>query len=212
MYAAELSNVMASGLAILNLVDTKLLELYRRARDVTVALDQYHRGADGAPSVPDLLDARNRVQHGFLSLQVRTEQETDPLAAVFEICWIAGLIFSDMVILPLPYKSGVKPRLSHHLRLVVEASSLTRLGDLATSSELRQLLTWALLLGTIAATLTGDYDWYLQKFQESVGDLKLDWFGFRRVMRTFLWWDFVFEVPAASIWKRLHSSSNASGG
>src|ERR1700742_32946 len=67
-HAVELSNMIGPGLVVLASIDQKLLELYLQARDVTIALDQYHRGAEGRPLLSDLLDARNRTQHAFCSL------------------------------------------------------------------------------------------------------------------------------------------------
>ncbi|KAJ9603848.1 hypothetical protein H2200_011369 [Cladophialophora chaetospira] len=202
-HAVELAKVIGSGLEILASLDEELFELYLNAREVTVALDQYHRGAHGRPSLNDLVEARNMIQHGFCDLCSPPDPEMKPEAALYEICRLAGLLFSDMVILPLPYNSGVKPRLSHRLRVILEASSMTTCW---MSAELCNLLLWIVFMGAIAATLTPDRDWYVQRLQELTERRPLDWHGFKRLMRTFLWWDFVFEVPAAKIWKIIQTS------
>lgn len=201
-YAIELSKIMGSGLGVLAEIDIKLLEVYLLARDLTIALDQFHRSAEGRPSLPDLVDARNKTQHDLCSLRPRVSTETNTGSAWYEVVRLAGLIFADMVILPLPYKSGVKPRLSRQLRHILE------IGDLITprnETEYHGLLTWAVSLGAIAATLTRDYGWYLQKLRELNEGWKMDWFRYKGLMRTFLWWDFVLEVPAARMWKEMYA-------
>ncbi|KIW27821.1 uncharacterized protein PV07_07524 [Cladophialophora immunda] len=201
-HAKGLSKVLGSGLTLLASIDVKVHRLYLEACEVTIALDQYHRGAEGHPALSDLVDARNKTQHGFCSLAAATDSETDSFEALYELCRIAGLIFCDMVILPLPYSSGVKPRLARRLRAVLEAPSLRIFWKSAVYGD---LLTWVVFMGTIAATFTKARGWYLQQLRGLVDDRQLDWDGFKKLMKTFLWWDFTFEVPAARIWKDINA-------
>lgn len=201
-YAIELSKIMGSGLGVVADVDIKLLEAYFLARDLTIALDQFHRGAEGRPSLPDLVDARNKAQHGLCGLLPRPDIETNTGSAWYETIRLAGLIFADMVILPLPYKSGVKPRLSHQLRQVLEVANLVTAGN---ETGYHGLLTWAVSLGAIAATLTSDRGWYVQKLRILIEGVQMNWFSYKGLMRTFLWWDFVLEVPAAKMWKEVNA-------
>ncbi|EXJ73806.1 uncharacterized protein A1O5_03568 [Cladophialophora psammophila CBS 110553] len=203
-HATDLSAVLGTGLTVLATVDVELHQLYLEACQITIALDQYHRDAKGHPSLSDLVDARNKTQHGFCSLAPSTDSETDPFAALYETCRLAGLIFSDMVILPLPHNSGVKLRLARRLRTVLEASSLQTSWK---SAEYGNLLMWVVFMGTIAATFTKARGWYLQKLRNLIDHQQLDWNGFRGLMKTFLWWDFVFEAPAARIWNEMNAPS-----
>jgi hypothetical protein len=50
-----------------------------------------------------LVEGRNAVQHGLLSLSTRIEDlRTSKDTALTEMCRIAALIYSDMVLFPLP--------------------------------------------------------------------------------------------------------------
>ncbi|OAP65548.1 hypothetical protein AYL99_01520 [Fonsecaea erecta] len=202
--AKELCKVLGSGLTVLSSIDVKVHQLYLEACEVTVALDQYHRSAEGCPDLSDRVNARNKTQHGFCSLSPAAESRTDSFEALYEICRIAGLIFCDVVILPLPYSSGVKTRLSRRLRTVLESPSLRVFWESAIYGE---LLTWVVLMGTIAATFTKARGWYLQQLRGLVDHQQLDWNGFKELMKTFLWWNFTFEAPIARIWKEINAPS-----
>ena len=201
-HAIEMAKIIGPSLTVLADLNNKLYELYLEACHVTVALDQYNRGTRGRPNLQDLLAARNRIQHSFCSVPPVPNVESDIRVALSETCRIAGLIFADMVILPLPYNSGVKPRLARQLRMVLESPSAKTCWS---SPEYGGLVMWVVLIGSIAATLTEDRSWFLGQLRLLVDDQKLDWYGFRELMRTFLWWDFAFEVPAGRIWTEMYA-------
>ncbi|OAL39648.1 hypothetical protein AYO20_01045 [Fonsecaea nubica] len=202
-HAEGLSKVLGSGLAVLAAIDIRVHRLYLEACNITIALDQYHRGAEGRPSLADLVDARNKTQHGFSSLTPAEETDTGAFEVLYEICRLAGLIFCEMVILPLPYNSGVKPRLSRQLRITLETPSLRPFWK---STSYGELVMWVVFMGTIGATFTKSRAWYLQQLRGLVDDRQLDWDGFKRLMERFLWWDFVFEVPAARMWREMNAT------
>jgi hypothetical protein len=200
-HAKQLSEVMGSGMGVLAEIDKRLAQLYKQMCRVTVALDQYSRGIEGKPSLEDLLDARNKTQHGLCSLSPSSSVDNDHFMAFYEVFRLAGLLYADMVILPLPYSSGVKPRLSYQLRQALESPTLATYWR---SGKYETMLMWAALIGAIATSLTKDRPWYLEKLRSAIVAKELDWVRFRERMKTCLWWDAVFMAPAAKIWDAVH--------
>ena len=124
-----------------------LIEIIGMMYESTIALDRYYREMTGAPTLAILTRARNSVQHPLLSLHP-IRQPTSDYEIVGEICHIARLIYSDMVLFPTPSHTGVGLRY---------ASTMTYLLTLANPHlwiERQMFLIWAATLGGNAASGT----------------------------------------------------------
>jgi hypothetical protein len=115
---------------------------------VIAGLDHYLLRAPDAPGLSVLVQSRNSAQHKFLSLP----EVTDPSCyaeRAHEICRLAALIFSDMVVLPFPPESLVKPRLAR--KLLDQLQALPEdIWSMESSHVASGFLSWAMILSGIA--------------------------------------------------------------
>lgn len=150
--AMKLMKLLGSAFQPLARLDCfrQLCEILYLICDVTVALDNYHRGGKHLPRFTDLIPARNAAQHKLLSLGMLTEEPKGRSVHICgEIVRLSALIFSDMVIFPLGPGARGKPRLAGELRELLDA-----LFEQEQSVMEESLLLWALTLGGIAAAYT----------------------------------------------------------
>lgn len=163
-------------------------------------LDQYLRETASAPSLPSLVRARSVFQHRLTSLQ-----PIDMTCAIFdeqirEICRVTLLIFSNMVFFPLPHVSGVNTRLVASLRY-----SISITGDEFFLQNL-ELMTWALMVGGIAAFPTEHRSWFASTFRNNLIWHANDWSEVEGILGAHLWWDYVCEDAGKMFWKEIHSA------
>lgn len=175
-------------------------EVAANVTEVILALDQYTRRTPQAPDMIDILPLRNAVQHQLLSLDLMSMDDDVEDRAVAEVCRIATLIFSDMVIFPLPAIQGLKPVLAMRLKALLESLSLERLPN----PDHRKTLAWATALGSIASSFTKDHGWFLQQLKIHLSALMLqDWDELRSLCLTFLWWPPVCDPPGRVTWSEI---------
>lgn len=178
-------------------------DLFVLAFRATGALEYYIRDSTDLRLFRSLVIARNETQHGFLSL--RRLSDTNALTErdiLFEVCRLSGLIYNDLVLYPLPYSTGVKPRLARQLHEVLQDP---RMGDL-WNSDFHELLIWVCFMGEIAARRTKDHGWFVKKLLEITRIKNLNNDGFAELMQSFLWWDKICLPSALYLWEHLEEA------
>ena len=179
-----------------------LCEVLEMMCDLTIGLDQHTRGGAGAPDMVDLVSARNSVQHHLLSVDTLGMEGGVEDLMITEVCRTSALIFSDMVLFPLPATQKMKPTLASRLKgLLVDWTA-----ECPSEAHLRTL-TWATMLGSIASTFTVEHDWFLQQLSLHLSTLViLDWPNLKRLCSTFLWWPPVCDPPGKVVWSEVQAS------
>ena len=186
-----------------------LLEAVEWMREVVIALDQHERRALGAPDMVDIIPLRNAAQHKMLSLDSRTLCADSEDASVVNICHIATLIFSDMVVFPQPEAQGVKVRQAVHLLEACE-----RHFEQSNLARHARALIWATVVGAIGTSFTPGQVWFLRHLRWQVSELGVgDWFSLQQVCCNFLWWRPVCDEPGLRIWNDMlaHSTCGTYG-
>ena len=200
---------------ILQNIHPVLYELFELMKQLTIALNRLRRGDSSPFLLQGLVIGRNWIQGGLLSLNgparnVQTAISPAPSIttqdALLEACRLSGLIFSDMVLFPIPWGTGVKPRLASQLHTTLRLPCLDAIRR-ETRGIHRDLVIWVLYLGSIAAFLTIHEEWYIQELSEMLDhDLLSSDNGFDRIcvlMNRFLWWEYVCNQPGERIWRLL---------
>ena len=205
-----MANVIGSGFDQLDPIDAELANVLKDAGDITVALDHYQRGRPNAPSLTDLVNAANETHHKLLSIKPNISAEPSPspssLDCLRNACRLAGLIYSDMVLFPLPPTTEVRPRLARELRLVLEKFEILQAAETAQhdygNQDCNLLVLWVLTLGGLASLNTPNRPYFLQKLQEYIGRTPYvtDCNVFSNFMAMYLWWDYIFDEPARRLW------------
>ena len=199
--AIELDSKLGSGFRYFRstAAGRELLEVLESFCEVTVALDHYDRGGQNAPEAFDLVEARNSTQHRLLS-QISPQLDLrDAEKCIHHGCRLATLIFSDMVLFPLPPTQRLKPRLALLLHQALEA------GKLLSGWELHaQIYVWMLTLGAIAASFTPERTWYMDQLMELIETLGIqDWSTIESICCRFLWWKPVCNEPGQRLWDEM---------
>lgn len=162
---------------------------------VTHAVDNYHQGHHPMPALLDIIRARNAVQHRLLSL-ISPSFATPVELATFTTCRLAAMIYSEMVLFPMPLIAGVKPRLAYMLRKALGSDV-----QIPETSSMTQLRLWMVIFGAIAAKGTENRLWYIERLSSlmTVIDSK-EYSDFVRTMKRYLWWDYACQEPALAAW------------
>ena len=113
------------------------------------------------------------------------------------MCRIALLIYSDMVMFPLPTVTGTKARLAKEIRRCFEL-----LEPSVITGKLSHFLAWAILLGGIASMLSGSSDrgWFLNQFALSICSQYADLPGLKPILHGYIWCDFLMDEKAHCFW------------
>jgi hypothetical protein len=119
--------------------------------------------------------------------------------SVLQACRLASLLFSSMVIFPLPATQGVLVRLAMMLRQVLEQSTMLCVWEMH-----HHLLVWMLTLGAIGASFTPDRAWYVDQLTREVAMLGIQsWSTLESMCLRFLWWTPVCSEPGEVLWTEM---------
>jgi len=204
----DMLRVLGTGFRYIQFLDQDLACALEAAEDVTIALDLFQRRKAQAFNLVDIVDAANEAQHKLLSVKPALTIEGSEMDYLREISRWTALIYNDMVIFPLPATTQTKPRLSSALRLAIENYETINRKYLGTSGGVikaldhSDLILWASMLGAMAAELTPNRTWYIQKLGQYLfqSPYRHTWSDFRNLMSTFLWWDYIHEEPGQRLW------------
>ena len=163
--------------------------------EVTAAVDHYYRGGPSAPIMPDIVLARNMAQHRLLSLPEYPLQPPSHANYMYEVCRIAALTYSNIVIFPLPPASGV------HTNLVLRLKQLLTHAIPSCPDAHLHVILWAITLGGISTGSSSERVWFLYKFAEVSSKLGLyQWSRVQECLSSLLWLDFVCEKEGVQFW------------
>ncbi|KIW62570.1 hypothetical protein PV04_10732 [Phialophora macrospora] len=183
-----------------------LLRVLRDMCAICRALDGLEHAKPGSTLLSDVIRTRNTVQHRLLSLPHR-EFILVPDHAIYEACRLAALIFSDMVIFPLPAAKNMGTRLGGMLRQTLErlpapAAAPVPHQNTGWETDHAPVLLWIVMLGAIAGANTKSLrDWFcalLDRYAVLLGVTA--WSEVHVMLQKHLWFDPVCDPPARKIW------------
>jgi hypothetical protein len=159
--------------------------------------------------------ARSEIQHFLLAYptsQYGVEAfEANALysnLALTELIRLAACVYSDMVLFPLPWRTGVKLRLADRMRLIWESSALS-CHVFHLEKYYTPLYIWVLWFGTLAGFRSHHQDFFekeLRRVLEVYYGAEWGCITFetiRELLRGFLWWDPVYETPGKILWSKI---------
>ncbi|EXJ69977.1 uncharacterized protein A1O5_07050 [Cladophialophora psammophila CBS 110553] len=193
-------------------------EAVGRGVEATVALDHYHRHENCQPRLVDVMLAANEAQRSFLELNSKEGFGLEQL--VHSCCRLGSLIYSDMVLFPMPSCTKIKPRLAQELRQFLEESQEMQVIIEEGKDSISDMILWVLVMGGIAAAFTENRQWFQTRLRRRIkSDAKFKsgtWAEFKWHVSKFLWWDPVVDGPAMKLWNevtnKLRAASNENKG
>lgn len=206
--------MLGSGFDDLLHEDSELLAVVEEACRLTAVLDQTFRESIGSAPKPmtKLTSAAMKLQHDLYSSLSTAQTELEDLTsqdALFRACRLAMMVYNDMVLWPLPWAVGVKPRLGNHLRKVLEHlfshdGVREKLDPRLNTADEHYMNTifWLLYMGSVAATFTNNRHWFIEHLEDQAASMDIvTWEDFRTNLEPFLWWDYVCRNPTIEIWE-----------
>ena len=201
--AEQLARTLATGYLYLKGAESRnkypwenLLVVIHVMSDVTVAFDHYYRGGVDPPKLTNITVSRNSTQHDLLSLPHLPTDNSSEDNCIYEVCRIAALIFSDMVLFPLPPSTGTREKLAHSLMRPLGCCRL-----LSSWERYPSLLLWATILGGIAVKEPQKRTWFMRQLSNAViKQTESAWPLVKNILSTFLWWHVVCDQRGADFW------------
>jgi hypothetical protein len=209
---------------------------------LTSLADQYNRQTPSQRSavlIREIVEGRTEAQHRLLSLSPQHLDLDDPRPGsqhapictnpdLEELVRLAACIYSDMVLFPTAWVSGVKNQLSRKMHAIVESSQIyasltntnTGAGDrqyyrhcnLLAHAELHIWILYFATFGAVRSELQPCFKWLLSKLLEMVyGNRLIQEADEGRVvfedvegkLEAFLWWGPVCDGPGKEVWGRI---------
>jgi hypothetical protein len=211
-------------------IDSQLYQILVRMSSLTQIADEAYVQSKPSPLLIEILTlGRNEIQHDLLSNPTSQYGPLDfvpttpldrsppnprsiptpiPQLALIELIRLTACIYSDLVLYPLAWSTGVKARLSTRLRMILLSTTPRLPSQCPADTNLR---TWILWYGTLASFTSAHQDWFENElyfhlqmvYGLDFGDRGIGYETVRGVLKGFLWWDHICEQPSRNLWERI---------
>ena len=230
-HSARILNALEAGQAVTLALDywdkTRSDEIPKLIPDGWAWRDPGYHGQDVIPvSKQELIHARNDVQRSLLSLPPAISLLGREYL-FYEVLRVAGLVYSDLVLFPLPAETGVRERYGRRMRDAMEHGVMDQ--ALALDPE---LLLWCCIMGAAASAELDmkvevgqdskkaqnwepkrelrDRMWFVSKVRicAKMANVGLShglkgWDEVRRVCVRYLWWGPVCDIVGLGMWEEV---------
>jgi hypothetical protein len=120
----------------------------------------------------------------------------------YEACRLGAMIYSMLVIFPLPAANRPFRRLSGMVKTALVESGMP---DSWHSSP--ELLLWVLVLGGISARNTEERVWFINAVNRTTGMVGvLSWQELKQVMTSVMWMESVCDPGGQTLWNEVSES------
>lgn len=192
--ARNLSSIIGSAFRT-DTMACKVFDVLLNAAEATIALDHSHRQGSGFPKHTAVVQARNAVQHMLLSLEPSPAWEAKyQQGGVQEACRLAGLIYTDLVLFPIPTLTGVRAGFARRLRALLDTTGYEA-WEVSTG-----LFSWVVVMGALAVAFTPDRSWWVRLFRDRCLHHFPLWQDLSMCLATHLWWDYVCDEAGRALW------------
>lgn len=188
----------------------QLLQAIQHLCDFTMVLENYVEGRPVSRPPATLTDQRNFTQYALMSLPSAQEIENDmaePCDVQYEPCRVACIIYSLLVVLPLPPIA----RLFEKIAAKLQRSLLNIRSGIIEDSRV-ELQVWILAMGAIISIGLPERDWFVEELSRvlqtsGIRGLKT----FTDVLQGFLWHSKTSGRDGIALWRALPMEEEAGG-
>jgi hypothetical protein len=173
--------------------------------DYTLIVVDYCDGRLKPQSLSVLADRRNHVQHSLMSLPADSGsgepfQAEDPL---YELSRLAAIIYSLLVIFPLPPRTAPFAELALRVKAQFSASNMAESWGRAP-----ELLLWIVFMGAVASVNLPERSWYVSVLDRLTRRKRITtWNDLYDVLQGFLWLGSTSNSDGQALWKEIESAS-----
>ncbi|KMP09206.1 hypothetical protein DIZ76_016887 [Coccidioides immitis] len=180
-----------------------ICDVLQNMRDYSNVVNLYSQGVLPNLELASIADRRNWIQYSLLSLPSIYELDEQSIQhhKTYEVCRLAAMIYSMLVIFPLPATNRPFKRITSMTRAALaESEPLTAWGPAG------EMLLWSLVLGGMAARNTPDRGWFADKLVEVLASGgPSTWEELKEVMVQVMWMDSVCDMGGRAFWEEVMS-------
>ena len=166
-------------------IPTTIKHLIDSMCEMLIAFQQIVRESPDSMESFSVHTLRNWTQHRLLSLPKSPSQVPSHEGCLLELCRLRILLFSNLVIYPLPPAAGVGSKFSLDLRKTIDCITIHDPWPVYPD-----LLLWSTMLGAISANDGEDQLWYTTKLaSRAVLTNTTGWCAAKEIFYSFLWWE-----------------------
>jgi hypothetical protein len=184
----------------------ELREIIHKMSRYNDVLDSYLSGRIQLPNMAAIADRRNWIQHKLLSLpllvEVGQDHEFFTLREEYEIIRIALLLYSYLVIFPIPFALCPFGRLTTKLKEALIEGECS--GTLANFNA--ELMMWAVSLGSVPNS--AQRTWFVGRLQDLIAQAGVSQPMSRKVvLKSVMWHSNILDPLIGEIWNCMQRSA-----
>ncbi|OAP57591.1 hypothetical protein AYL99_08329 [Fonsecaea erecta] len=169
--------------------------------DFTVVVENHASGRWIPLTSPEIIDQRNFVQHKLMSLRPAEELVAATNITVdevqYETCRLACIIYSFIVVFPVPPVVGPFETLTDKLKRALQATEWK-----GFEPERLKLHLWILVMGAMGSIGLPDRPWFLLRIMEVLEEFDMAaWKDLKVLLQSFLWHPRTSDPDGVDIWK-----------
>ncbi|OAG39565.1 hypothetical protein AYO21_06209 [Fonsecaea monophora] len=203
-------HVWSAGSSTPSYIDD-LLAVIQDICDFTVVVENHASGRWVPRTSPVIIDQRNYVQHSLMSLPSAEEllapKPTDVALddSQYETCRLACIIYSFLVVFPVPPVVGPFETLIDRLKSALQTTEWKSFGR-----PRRKLHLWTLTMGAIGSIGLPDRPWFLLRIMEVLDDDfdMAGWQDLKGLLQSFLWHPRTSDLDGLDVWKAVQVGVN----
>lgn len=181
-----------------SLLARELFSVLRMMIAHTAMISDHCDGTCLQPSLTAVADYRNHIQHSLMSLPSMTSNQAELGLhdELYEVCRLAAIIYSILVVFPLSPSTAPFEALSIQLRKQLSCVNIS-----SGSSESQQLLLWTLFMGGISATGFAERPWFVTALTRLTRCMSLiSWEEVKDSLQSFLWLTSTNDNDGKTLW------------
>ncbi|EEP79918.1 predicted protein [Uncinocarpus reesii 1704] len=177
-------------------------EILQCMRDYNNVINVYSQGLLPELELAVIADRRNWIQYNLVSLRSVYEYHEAFFDAhkTYEMCRLAAMIYSMLVIFPLPAANRPFKRIASMARMALMETE-TEPDPFASWRPGREMLLWALVLAGMAAKGTPDREWFVGKLAAALATAGPGtWEEVKEALGQVMWMDSVCDMGGQALW------------
>ena len=151
-----------------------------------------------------MADQRNSLQHRLMSLRMSDNDRSEG-SDIHELCWLAGVAYSMIVVFPLSPKAAQFDRLARLIRSKMVTSAVINKWSQAPAVAL-----WMTVIGSLCAIGTPDRGWFVDVLRQETARSKIStWQDLKRRLMDFLWFPLSSDADGEDLWLESRPQNSA---
>jgi hypothetical protein len=129
--------------------------------------------------------------------------ESQQECSLYELCRLAAIIYSLIVVFPLPTATAPFAKLALQVKEQISKPSIH-----LRWTEAPQLILWITVMAAIASVDISERSWFVLILERLINRLKLNsWAQMKEYLEDFMWFGSTSDADGLNLWKEIEDSS-----